>query len=120
MTEKLTSETIDQAPDVTAADVVDHKQILNDLAKLSPMAYDQCREEKAKLLGIRISTLDAEVKQRRPRQSQPDAQGKAVSFDDPQLWLLEVEGADLLSELAEVYSQHIILMPGGAEALALW
>src|SRR5262245_6253580 len=119
MTEKLTPETVDKAPDITAADVVDHEAIIDELAKLSPLAYARMRKEQAKVLGIRLSTLDAEVKQRRPRQSQPDAQGKAVSFDDPQLWLLEVEGADLLSELAEVYSQHIILMPGGAEALAL-
>ena len=31
------------------------------LAALSPLAYDQCREAEAKTLGVRVSTLDAEV-----------------------------------------------------------
>jgi putative DNA primase/helicase len=120
MAEKITQEAIEQAPDVTPDDVLDHEAILDELAQLSPIAYDQCRRDKAKLLNIRVTALDGEVAKRRPQTAQPDAQGTQVIFETPQLWLLEVQGADLLDELAKVYNEHLILLDGGAEALALW
>ena len=120
MAEKITQEAIEQAPDVTPDDVLDHEVILDELAQLSPIAYDQCRRDKAKLLNIRVTALDGEVAKRRPQTAQPDAQGTQVIFETPQLWLLEVQGADLLDELAKVYNEHLILLDGGADALALW
>ena len=120
MAEKITPEAIEQAPDVTPDDVLDHETILNELAQLSLIAYDQCRRDKAKLLGIRVTALDGEVAKRRPQTAQPEAQGTQVIFETPQLWLLEVQGADLLDELANVYNEHLILLDGGADVLALW
>jgi hypothetical protein len=120
MAEKITQEAIEQAPDVTPNDVLDHEAILDELAQLSPIVYDQCRRDKAKLLNIRVTALDGEVAKRRPQTAQPDAQGTQVIFETPQLWLLEVQGADLLDELATVYADYLILPAGGADALALW
>jgi len=39
--------------------------VIKELAKLPPLEYDQIREEKAKLLNVRVSTLDKEVSQSR-------------------------------------------------------
>ena len=51
MAEKITQEAIEQAPDITPEDVLDAEALLDELAQLSPIAYDQCRKDKAKLLG---------------------------------------------------------------------
>ena len=120
MAEQITPETIDQAPDITPEDVFDEEAFLEELAQLSIIAYDQCRKDKAKVLGIRVAALDVEVAKRRPQTAQPDAQGTQVLFEEPQPWLSKVEGADLLDALATVYREYIILPDGGAEALALW
>ena len=120
MSEKLTQEAIEQAPDITPEDVLDTEALLDELAQLSPIAYDQCRRDKAKVLGIRVGALDVEVLKRRPQTAQPDAQGTQVLFEEPQQWLFPVEGADLLDELATVYADYLILPAGGADALALW
>jgi hypothetical protein len=120
MAEQLTPDIIDQTPDVTLEDVLDQEALLNDLARLSPLAYDQCRQEKAELLKIRVTTLDTEVAKRQPRKAQAQGQGTPVAFEDPQPWPSQVQGADLLDELAKVYAQYLILPPGGADVLALW
>jgi len=120
MAEKLTQAAIEQAPDTTLKDVLDPEALLEELAQLSLMAYDQCRKDKAKVLGIRVKALDAEVAKRRPQTAQPDAQGTHVLFEDPQPGPSPVKGADLLDELANVYPTYLILPAGGAETLALW
>ena len=107
---QLTPDAVDQAPDVTQADVMDEEALLQELAALSPIAYDRRRDSVAKLLGVRVGTLDAEVSARRPRQDDPEGQGTQAGFEDPQPWLSEVQGADLLSELAQVYAEHLILI----------
>ena len=73
-------------PLLGSPDVLDHDTILNELAQLSLIAYDQCRRDKAKVLGIRVGALDVEVAKRRPQTAQPDAQGTQVIFETPQLW----------------------------------
>ena len=105
MAEKLTQEAIEQAPDITPEDVLDTEALLDELAQLSPIAYDQCRRDKAKLLGnVRLETLDAEVEARRAKLAEhtvtePDA---ATS---PEPWTEAVDGAALLTELADAVSK---------------
>jgi hypothetical protein len=48
MAEQITQEAIEQAPDITPEDVLDAEALLGELAHLSLIAYDQCRQEKAK------------------------------------------------------------------------
>lgn len=119
MAEHITQEVIDQAPDVTADDVLAHDAILDELAKLSPLAYDQCRKDKATVLQIRVSTLDAEVEARRAKLAQhPVAAPEAAPTLEP--WTDVVDGAALLTELADIYTRYAVLPPGAPEALALW
>ena len=82
----LTREAIEQTPDVTPEDVRDEEALLQELAALSPLAYDRRRESAAKLLGVRVGTLDAEMAARRPRQTEPEGGGTPLLFSDPEPW----------------------------------
>ena len=119
MAEKLTQEAIEQARDVTPEDVVDDDAILEELAKLSPIAYDQCRQDKAKVLKIRVSTLDAEVEARRARLAEHTVTEPGATTPQ-ESWTEAVHGAALLDALADVYQQYAVLPSGAPEALALW
>ena len=60
-----------------STDGADIEATLEELAALSPIAYDRRRKEAATRLSIRESTLDSEVYRRRPR-SADDAPGAAL------------------------------------------
>ncbi len=87
------------------------------LAALGRIAYDRCREEEAKKLGIRIGTLDTEVEERRPASSD---NGPATMFEDPVPWSEEVDGDDLLMGLCQAFRRFLALPDGAAEVMALW
>ncbi len=93
---------------------------ISELAKLSPIEYDKCREKAAKELGIRASTLDAEVTKARPSSESDSASGSAMLFDEPEPWPDPVDGDELLNDLTEVFKRHVILPESAALALSLW
>jgi putative DNA primase/helicase len=93
--------------------------IFDRLAKLSPADYDRCRDDEAKRLNIRTSTLDAEIQKRRAK-SDESLQGGALNLADVELWQDAVNGADILGGLAETFSRYVALPAGAADALALW
>jgi putative DNA primase/helicase len=113
----------DEAPDL-AGNVVDindaeaTERILNELAALDPIQYDMVRKAKAKDLGIRDSTLDAEVKKRRPREE--TGQGGEIKLSEPEPWPESVGGAELLGGLMAAFRRYLVLPFGAAEVLALW
>jgi len=45
----------------------DQTWTVEELAQLSNIAYEQCRVEAAKEMGVRVSVLDAEVEKLRPK-----------------------------------------------------
>ena len=100
------------SPDLTAA--------VERLAKLSPLEYDRCRKEEAQKLGVRGGTLDEAVKAGRSKDHGDDRRGEAFKLADPEPWPDPVDGAALLDELTAMFSRHVSLPPGAAEALALW
>ncbi len=93
------------------------------LAALSAVDYDRCRVGEAERMGVRVTTLDAEVNQlRRARRCEREDQtsdslmpGWSVTS-----WPDAVATADLLDELVEVYRAHVVLPTHGVEAMALW
>lgn len=86
------------------------------LAALHPLEYDRVREAEAKALGVRVATLDAEVKKARGAgDSDPEALVETV---EP--WPEPVAGAQLLEEVARLFARHVVLPEGAATALALW
>ncbi|MEI6159719.1 MAG: DUF3631 domain-containing protein [Roseococcus sp.] len=88
------------------------------LAALSAVEYDQQREAAAKRMGIRVSTLDEQVKSARPRPEAPTGRAITLRVDEP--WSDPVDLAELLDDMTRAISRHVILPHGGATALALW
>ena len=91
------------------------------LAALSALEYDRIRKDKAKELGVKVGTLDAEVKKRRPA----DARGHdALPTIEP--WPYPVDGERLLEDLSQAITRHAGLpkgpedQPAGAYLVALW
>lgn len=90
---------------------------IEQLAKLDLVAYDRQREKAAESLGIRVSTLDAEVARRRPA---------TVSADDRELfpvvepWSLPVDGARLLMRIGALIKEHVVADRATVVAAALW
>ena len=91
---------------------------LDRVATLTPVQYDRTREETAKRLGVRVTTLDEEVKRRRARE-----QGKgdrAVIVEELEPWDEPVGGAELLGDIKAVIHDHVVLKEDQATACALW
>lgn len=97
-----------------------HDQVLSRLAALPPLEYDKCREREADHLGVRVGTLDAEVRRVRGVSDPTNEVGHSVTIDDPDPWSDPVDGAVLLDELAETVRRHVVLPAGAADAVALW
>lgn len=89
------------------------------LAGLSPVEYDRRREDEAKNLGIRVSTLDDQVKQLRTK-TEDNSQGQAFAWDEVEPWGETVCGDSLLCRIVEMFHAFAILPTGAAEALSLW
>src|SRR4030067_297571 len=93
---------------------------LKRLASLTPIQYDRVREAEAKLLGVRVATLDIEVKKLQAETPTDTGNGAAVLFADPAPWPVAVDGAEVLDELVTTLQTFIVLPDGAAEAAALW
>lgn len=87
------------------------------LALLSHIEYDKIRDAEAKRLGIRVSTLDAEVIARRPQSS-----SKQDDSPFPTLapWPDPIQPAALLDEITRTIQRFIVLEKHQAQMAALW
>lgn len=90
------------------------------LSKLSPIEYDRVREAEAGKLGVRVTTLDAEVEKLRPGGAKDDAQGREVTFPVFEPHPLPVDGAALLEVIASAVLRFMAMQPAAADAVALW
>jgi putative DNA primase/helicase len=108
-----------EAPEVAEqADKTDAKQEVARLAELSPVEYDQEREQVAERLGIRLRTLDTEVEDHRAR-------FMGTTIDPLPHWRVEpwhepVDVAKLLDDLATTFERHVVLPRYAAQTLAMW
>ncbi len=89
------------------------------LAALSPIEYDLERQAVADRLGVRVATLDAEVRKARGDKSD-DAAGEGVIFVEREPWPEPVNGAALLDELARAFTRYVVLPKSADIVLALW
>src|SRR5262245_50042740 len=102
---------------VTALD----EQTFRELAALSPVDYDRQREDKAKILKIRVSTLDAEVQKRRPKaESVKNGEGQTIVLSDPEPWQDVVNLGKLLNSIVTVIRRYVIVSESAIVAIALW
>jgi putative DNA primase/helicase len=101
---------------------LDTKAVVERLAKLSRIEYDRVREAEAERLGVRVSTLDAEVEKARRKLTGDgnDGQGEAVLFPDIEPWTEPVDGAELIADLVALFRRYLVLPEHAAVALALW
>jgi putative DNA primase/helicase len=89
------------------------------LAALSRAEYDRVRKAEAAVLGIKTSTLDAEVDARRPRATDT-MQGATVEFPAVEPWQASVNGADVLSAVSERVGRYVVMPAGASDATSLY
>src|SRR5690606_11223967 len=77
-----------------------------ELSKLSELEYEQCREDAAKSLCLRVSKLDEFVRALRPKS--PEEEG-GEPFEDMETWADPVDGAELLSEIQATILRFSVL-----------
>jgi putative DNA primase/helicase len=100
--------------------ILDTEKLVAALAALDLLDYDRRREEAAKRLGVRVSTLDAEVTRRRAEAETASTESGLLATWELEPWPSPVETAAILEELASVYRRHLVLPEHGAVAVALW
>ena len=110
----------EQEPLTTANTVREGDEVVAEAASLSPIEYDRQRKQIAGALGIRIATLDSVIAAKRPKPCGNGLQGQDMQFEHVEPFAEEVDGAALLSEIAELFAKHIVLPLGASETLALW
>lgn len=96
------------------------KEAVEKLAKLSPFDYDRARETEAARLGVRVPTLDVEVRKARGETAEDPTQGQIFAIESPEPWPDPVNGAKLLDDIAATYRRFIVLPKHADAALALW
>lgn len=75
-----------------------------------------------KLKSIKVQSpsklINEALKPSKPESA--EGQGKAFTFEDPEPWSDEVDGANLLDEISEIVRRYMILPEGADIALSLW
>jgi len=94
------------------------EEIYARLAKLPPAQYDRQRQSEAERLGIRVTTLDAEVDARRP--SARPLQGSDAGIETITPWDHPITGAELLDTLRATYRRFMVLPAYADVLLAVW
>lgn len=93
-------------------------ELIEALAKLPTLEYEQKREAFAKEHGIRVSVLDAEIEKHRP--NNPANESETSAFEDVILWDEPVGGSDLLNEIVQQIERFCVLPDHAAPLIAAW
>lgn len=92
--------------------------IINELAQLPPLAYEQCRQSQAKILGMRAGALDRFVSAARKEQEAASTTdslfSEVIPYPEP------VDGAQLVEQISAIIDRHIVCQPATTIATALW
>lgn len=96
------------------------KQVIARLAALSPIEYDEVRVDEAGLLGVRVATLDDEVARWRKTQGREPVQGHRSRWPVPTPSPQPVDGAELLTGIADFVNIYVHLPIPAASTVALW
>lgn len=87
------------------------------LASLSPAEYDRVRKAESELLGIRVSTLDANVERYREEMAPDESENL---FPDIEPWPESVDGSELLDNVRRTIHRYVTLPESSGIAIALW
>jgi putative DNA primase/helicase len=114
----------DGAPPPETEDELDAKATAGDdkaaiaaLARLSELAYQKERRDKASALGIPVGALDKLVRQCRARSDDDES---ALPHWKVTPWAEDVSGSALLNDIKATFAKYIVLPKGAGDALALW
>ena len=93
-----------------------------ELAKLSPLAFEQQAKETAKALGVPVTTLRKEVEKARKAQAGAagPAEGSAIELYEPEPWPHPVHLADVLDEMHATVRRYVICSDSDAVKAVLW
>lgn len=86
------------------------------LCRLSAMDYDRIRRTEARRLGVQVSTLDKLVREARAQHAAQDD----APFAEVEPWPEPVDGASLLSDMAQTVKRYVVLDNNSAAAVTLW
>jgi hypothetical protein len=78
-----------------------------------------CRKAEAQTLGLRTAVLDQAVTAARGPTG-GGKQGTALGLAPPEPWPQPVNGAELLADLSDFFTRHVVLPPHGADIIAVW
>ncbi len=90
-------------------------EIIERLSKLSLLEYDRVRINAAKSLNVRISALDAQVKQARKINTEEQS-----LIEDTEPYSQTVDLSDVLNEVRSAFNRHAILPAHADVAMTLW
>jgi hypothetical protein len=93
---------------------------IDELARLSAIAYDRRRERAAKDLCVRISVLDEEVKTCRTRLALRAEPPPLFPHWHVEAWAEAVDGNALIPDIMRRLQRHVVLTPDQALTVALW
>ena len=100
--------------------LADDQATIARLAALPLLDYDRVRKAEAQKLGVRVETLDRQVDAARgAADADPDAD-ESVLFPELEHWPNPVDGAALLSGLADLIKRFMILPTHADTVVALW
>ena len=94
------------------------EDILAEVAELDDLGYDRQRDELAKKLNCRVSTLDELRKKARKESVEDDA--PILVLNTPEPCADSVDGIELLNVLVATFKEYLVLPAGAPEAMALW
>lgn len=109
-----------QQPQPEPASKADLHAAVARLAQLKPLDYDRVRESEANALGVRVGTLDAEVKRCHGKTAPETGQGASLDLPDTEPWDEPVDGAVLIGELSAMVRRCVVLPVGADLVIALW
>ncbi len=99
------------------------EEVVAELGQLDAMAYDQRRKDEARKLGVRVTTLDAQVQTYKAAHGLLDKErsnASGLKLTEPEPWDDPVDGCRLLDDLVAAFQRYLALPDGAAEALTLW
>jgi hypothetical protein len=98
----------------------DTQKLIDELARLDNLAYEQRRREEARQQGIRASALDNAVQRRREEISADRGPAPLFGHWVVEPWPEPVDGGELLQALERRIRRHVILNDEQTIGVALW
>jgi putative DNA primase/helicase len=98
----------------------DQAALIDELARLDSISYDRRREKAAEQLGIRVTTLDEEVKRRRAKRAGEAEEPPLFAHWADQPWPEPVDGDALILALVRRVRSHVVMSAEAALTVALW